>query len=473
MLALIAMFSFVEYLADAAPDRALKIDRAHPVALLSVAERRLESLQKETVSLAQASPVPNLPPQAGARSKVPTQDAMAPRLSHFSAPSVLRPDDRPGSSSPEDEKPDDHERKGPDPIELAAIRDMVVTSLRREPLNYRGLTLLGRIADLSADDGADAAKSFYELAARLSPRASEAHYWLMRHNADRKDYAQALRQADTLLRTVSRAGPAVMPTLAKFAETPEAVEHLKGLLVGNPKWRRQFLEALPRYITDARTPLGLLIALKDTEHPPTVAELRGYLNFLAARNLHELAYYTWLQFLPQERLASTGLVFNGGFDEKPTGFPFDWVISAGTGTIVEVLPVPGEAGRTALQIQFTDGRVQFGGVAQSLLLSPGQYTLTGRYRGELIGKRGLRWRLVCFGSPRVLITETPMHLGNIISWREFRQDFAVPATGCEAQQVRLELDARSASERLVRGTFWYDDILIQRANQTEQVIPKL
>jgi len=41
--------------------------------------------------------------------------------------------------------------------------------------------------------------------------------------------------------------------------------------------------------------------------------------------------------------------------------------------------------------------------------------------------------------------------------------FAVPDADCKAQQVRLALDARSASEQLITGSIWYDQLQIVRA----------
>jgi hypothetical protein len=55
-----------------------------------------------------------------------------------------------------------------------------------------------------------------------------------------------------------------------------------------------------------------------------------------------------------------------------------------------------------------------------------------------------------------------MVLGVTRSWKEFDITFEVPTTDCRAQQVRLVHDARSASEQLVTGSMWYDELKISR-----------
>jgi tetratricopeptide (TPR) repeat protein len=445
LLVLVARYSLGAYLAETSPEAALILDAGHPIALRSVAEKIVRDIEALDAKVA---PPPQQPTD-GIRFSAPAELASGAE-GHGTGEDSLTPEKRAEL--------------------LAQAREMVQRGLRTEPLDYRSLTLLARIVEMQSPE-TDAALPYYTEAARISPRASDAIFWLLRRNIGKGNYAEAVAQADTLLRTTSLARAAVLPILVHLAEKPEAAAHVQALLAANPPWREGFFGVAPNAITDARTPLTLLLGLKDTPHPPTDKELRGYLNFLVARGFYDLAYYTWLQFLPSESLARAGLLFNAGFDDPPSGFPFDWNIRTGGGTVVEFVPHPDEAGRRALSIEFSVGRVEFGGVTQSVLIPPGRYVLSGKRKGGIEGRRGLRWRVFCLGQPPRMLAETPMHLTPVHQWDAFELAFEVPANDCPMQQVRLNLDTRSTSEQLVRGTILYADMAIRRVPEAESKAP--
>jgi hypothetical protein len=55
-----------------------------------------------------------------------------------------------------------------------------------------------------------------------------------------------------------------------------------------------------------------------------------------------------------------------------------------------------------------------------------------------------------------------MIIGMMPSWRAIAFTFTVPAQRCPAQVVRLDLDARMASEQLVSGSMMFDELQISR-----------
>jgi hypothetical protein len=96
------------------------------------------------------------------------------------------------------------------------------------------------------------------------------------------------------------------------------------------------------------------------------------------------------------------------------------------------------------------------------MLAPGTYRLAGKFKGDTRGSRGLQWRIKCAASNDPPIGEGPMFVGVAPKWSEFDFTFTVPDAGCRAQELRLALAARSASEQLVSGSVWYDELSISR-----------
>lgn len=418
------------YLAEVNPDAALWLRSSQPTALTKLADVKLNPPKLEQ----EASPSN----KAGTRSEEPAAessagDAFLDSASHTQA-------------------------------ELDQITAWAEEALRNDPLNARTLRVLGQLASRNSEQAK--ADALMLAAAERSLHESFAVYWTMLKSYRDADYVEALRYADILLRTRYQAHPYVMPIVAKLAETPDASDQLKQLLAKNPPWRAQFLNYLPRGVSDARTPLDIFLSLKDTSTPPTSTDLRSYLDFLVQHGFHDLAYYAWLQFLPPEQLSKVGRLFNGNFQTVPSGLPFDWVFTGGNGITLQVAERPDVEGDNALLMEFGPGRVDFGGVTQLVLLPPGGYQLKGKYKSDLVSERGLQWRVLC-GSDS--LGESRPVTGTEPSWAEFVVSFTVPED-CTAQTIKLALDARSASETFVSGSIWYDDFSIARAPDVEHAL---
>jgi hypothetical protein len=351
-----------------------------------------------------------------------------------------------------------------DPVVDQQIRTLAESALFDDPLNSRALRILGQLADRSHDE--TRAWQFFQAAARYSLNESFAVAWLVDKSFEKKDYDTTLYYADIFLRTRPHFINYVMPALVQIADNKDATSGLRKLLSDNPPWRAEFFAALPNFISDARTPLDLLVAVKDSPNPPTTDDLRGYLNVLIGRKFYALAYYAWLQFLPAEQLNSLGLLFNGNFETMPSGLPFDWVIApGGAGVTIDIAPAPDHEGGRALTIAFEQGRVDFRGVTQLVMLAPGKYQFNGKYTGEITGQRGLKWRLTCAGAIDP-ISESGMVAGRTSTWKNIEFAFVVPTADCPAQYLHLDLDARMSSEQFASGTVWFDDLRITRLADT-------
>jgi hypothetical protein len=435
---LVVTRSFVTYLADAAPQAALWFDPQQPQALINLADQTISVMVKPVEVTTEAAEQEDVGPGGvtGDRQHLELDRAFA----------TLGPDRS---------------------VDLATIRTWAESALFSDPLNASALRLLGQVAIVSGDN-ADAAK-FMNAAAHVSLHESSAVYWLMLKSTETNDYKTALSYADALLRTNRELAPYVVPFLGRFAEQKASTSLVKVVLDGNPPWRDLFFTYLPSNMTDARTPLDLLLSLKTSSVPPTTKEIGDYLTFLITRKSYDLAYYTWLQFLPESELQTAGLLYNGNFDIKPSGLPFDWVIKPGSGVTVDIVPVGNNYDGHALLIEFLYGRVDYHSVRELVLLAPGTYQFDGQYQGKLIGPRGLKWRLICANDGSTPLGESAMISGAATAWKEIKFMFTVPVANCRAQYVQLDLDARMASEQLVSGSVLINQLHISRVNSSLDV----
>jgi hypothetical protein len=434
--------SVAAYLADTHPEVALRLSSTNPTALLNLADARLNPV-----------PTPH-------RDEVdaPSHGETSQSSSDFNtAPSDQGLEHQSQSLSPQGSIP------GPAEVgseTRALVRSWAELALDNDPLNARAFRILGQLSQFDSDN--KHTQALMHAAVQRSLLESDAVYWMMRKSYESQDYRGALRYTDILFRTRPQVIESLMPVVGKLAEIPDGSNQLKQLLVTNPPWRHAFFKGLPPSVTDARTPLDIMLTLKDTSNPATTDDLSVYLNFLIEHQFYELAYYAWLQFLPREQLAEAGHLFNGSFETTPSGVPFDWVLTKGSGVTTQIAASNDRPGERAFFAKFGPGRVDYKDVTQLVLLAPGSYTFRGKYKADLVSERGLKWRVVCAGDETPMIGESQTINGSRPEWRDFEFSFTVPDTNCSAQYVRLVFDARSASEQFISGSIWFDDLQIMR-----------
>jgi hypothetical protein len=433
----VIVHSWAHYLAEPAPSVALMLNSRQPDALRVAAERKLE----EILTAARSS----------------YAEADRDRLPAFSDRRIVGVPDESTLS----DLPPGFVLSAKD---AAEVEDLLRRSIAAAPLNARAFSLLGRVADLKQDEAQ--ARTYYRQAARLSRHEVSAAIWLLNHAIKDNSVDEVLSYADLLQRVRPSIVAPIAPILARVAESEDGRQKLITLLAGDPPppWRSAFLRSLPQHVIDPRTPMDVVFKLKGAGVLVDADDLRPYLDLLLRNGLADLAYQTWLQFLSDQQLSTLGRLNNAGFERPPSGLPFDWVIRAGTNANAEILPHPEHPERKVLIVDFRGGRAQFqAGVRQWVVLPPGAYRLAGAVEGDLRGRRGLKWRILCQEAGRTLqLAESEMLIGKFAEGRSFSFDFTVPNSDCAAQIVQLDLDARSSSEQLVLGELIFDDLRLDR-----------
>jgi hypothetical protein len=206
----------------------------------------------------------------------------------------------------------------------------------------------------------------------------------------------------------------------------------------------------------------LYAGLQDGSQPVQPVELGPYLGRLIDQGQFDLSFLMWLRALPPEQSAQLPYLFNGDFSLPVTNVAFDWRIAKADGATTEVADSGEQERGPALHVIFSGGRVNYHHVDKLLLLPPGNYALSGLVKPDDIeNARGMIWRIFCAEADKLTLATTAPVRGSS-DWTAFATGFVVPATGCRAQWLRLEIAATVSIEQEISGTIWYDHLAIKR-----------
>lgn len=254
--------------------------------------------------------------------------------------------------------------------------------------------------------------------------------------------AGALRELELLLSLRPNAVGPLMVELTKLMATPEGRSALADALARNPSWR-------PAFFTTARaqavTPDQAYAFLQEVRARRPNGDLglerRLFMTTLLNSGQIGRARDIWLQTLPESERSRYRLMANPGFAGRPVDPPFGWSLGAVDVGRAEIRDA--NTPRPHLFVEYFGGSSAI--LAEQLLaLAPGRYRLRFEATGE--GESGLSdisWTLVCrSGSPQLLGADMT---GSGTAFRRKEIAFAVPASGCEAQQLRLIAEAGDVS----------------------------
>jgi hypothetical protein len=267
---------------------------------------------------------------------------------------------------------------------------------------------------------------------------------------------------DAILRVSPDLLTQLYPVLASFTISPQAFAALTNFLAIVPPWRGAFLRELSARLPDGARLIEVYAALSDKGSPAETDELAPFLSRLIQDGKFDAALAAWRARLPPDQRAAAAAPFNRDFELPLDGLAFNWLIESVPGADVRIVSGPETGQKRALRIQFSGARVKFQNVKQLMVLAPGAYAFGGRVKAEeLQSSRGLRWRIFCAEGGASTLAETPLVSGTR-PWTEFTSEFEVPASGCRAQWLQLELPARIATEFKIEGQVWYQFLRVAR-----------
>lgn len=150
-------------------------------------------------------------------------------------------------------------------------------------------------------------------------------------------------------------------------------------------------------------------------------------------------------------------VFNGDFEEEPSGSRFDWRLDERAGVVTTLDAAVARSGTRALRVQF-DGtqNVTDVGVEQWIFLPTGRYRFSAYVKAEAISTdRGVAFQLVYDQAPSPPVTTEAVR--GTHDWQLLEQIVEAPAEGGLAR-VRLVRQPSLKFDNLVRGTAWIDQV---------------
>jgi hypothetical protein len=316
------------------------------------------------------------------------------------------------------------------------------------------------LAFRSRQDGQPAAAGAQLAAARgIAPREQAVLGMQVGELAEQgrlDDAAQVLSQLTSSFDAHAR----TFPVFARLLEAQHPA--FLALAARNPSWLGHFIldqcgrNADPRLLAPLLQARGRPAAgALPLERECVIERLRGAGEWAAA-------YQLWLNALPAARLANVGFVFNGSFEEPPSGSGFDWRPNRApereSGHSVEFAASRDAADGRVLRVAYNGKRQSSAAISEYLAAPPGRYRLQGRARIDAMNSaRGVQWVVRCAGDGRQ-VAASERFLGSR-GWGEFAFDVDIPVA-CAGQVLQLEAVGVEQGTTFLSGVAWFDDLVL-------------
>lgn len=312
---------------------------------------------------------------------------------------------------------------GLDPAEAMARR-----ALARDPTAVAAVRTLGYVTDARGNHAR--AFKLMNQALAINRRDLLTHLWLIEHYVARGDTAHALDQYDVALRTAAAAHTLLLPILVQAASDPEIRRPLAGILAKEPIWAPIFV----REFTASGTPVDAVVDLQQLMARAGKPYSAQQTQDLAVRLVAEERFDLAARLLGRDRNPAT--VIDGKFEFKAPPGVFGWQLQSGydlgssadvsptgNGHVLSIFASPGEAGEVARQL---------------LILKPGRYQLSTVARGLVaLPQTQGRWAVTCGGRAGREVGGVALQGGK--GAVRTRSEFEVPASGCAAQWLTLNI----------------------------------
>jgi len=201
-----------------------------------------------------------------------------------------------------------------------------------------------------------------------------------------------------------------------------------------------------------------------THNQATLPLASAYLDALLRHRQYSKASSVWSAWLGPARRGDYpqhNLLFNGSFDDAPSGAALDWLITPIPAVLASFDSDEPHHGSRALRLQFMGiENLSYGHVTQVVPVFPGQYRLSFWVRSDsLTTDEGPRLELTDIDNPtRFALSSDPITGSH--PWTRLRLSFSVPAS-THALALRVTRRPSVRFDSKIAGTFWLDQVVLQ------------
>lgn len=353
-------------------------------------------------------------------------------------------------------------------IERGSIKKaeaLALAALSDDPTSGRVASLL--LALYEKSNQVTLAAQVGRLAGRLWPVHTYTHARLANYWAARGEFDKLLVEWNILLIRSPAQSLEIFPKLKAVTLDVGRISLLDPFISNPPRWWDSFYAHLAGNGASLQELKYLFYQRIASKVPPSTSERNTYVNRLIKNGSWQEAYDIWYLGLSQIDMRLGGLVFDGGFESSLSNQGFAWAFSRSKNPRIQRGITYGIKGGKALQVILRkDDRVNFRHVSQRLLLRPGLYSLSLRYRLDTFkNPKGLSWRIHCIVGGRAKLGESRALKGRA-GWTSTKVDFIVPES-CSVQFLRLEATSPYAHDHTFSGSIWFDDIVISKRKRDE------
>jgi hypothetical protein len=317
--------------------------------------------------------------------------------------------------------------------EFEAVKTVATASLSRSPLEVTALRNLGFAAAATSGDAANA-DPFLDLARRTSLRDVPTHAWLLTRYKALGRAADAIAEADILLRQRAELWPTILPELVLLLTgNEEAVRPLAATLASKPYWRGSFLLMAGTNAPNKDILFALFERMTAIGSPPTSDEIAGYFTGPDKWSDPRKMLARWRSLVPEARSAPLSLIRDGEFNGVDGPPPFNWTFFDSDGGYSRIAPGPSDGRGHALELSI-DGSREVVLAQQMLVLRPGRYRLRAKLFAEEKSEHAqFGWKLECIGGAPLGQTRLD---ADERAWRTAELAFAIP-NNCPGQRISI------------------------------------